>query len=68
MDLDNEYQPDQKDQNGYFLGSVIIVKNGEKHDVIDGQQRLTTIVITMCALRDLLKDRLDTLDKKGWNI
>lgn len=65
MDLDNEYQPEQKDQNGYFLGSVIIVKNGEKHDVIDGQQRLTTIVITMCALRDLLKDRLDTLDKKG---
>ena len=65
MDLDNEYQPEQKDQNGYFLGSVIIVKNEEKHDVIDGQQRLTTIVITMCALRDLLKDRLDTLDKKG---
>ena len=65
MDLDNEYQPEQKDQNGYFLGSVIIVKNGEKHDVIDGQQRLTTIVITMCALRDLLKDRLDILDKKG---
>ncbi|WP_251134839.1 GmrSD restriction endonuclease domain-containing protein [Escherichia coli] len=23
MDLDNEYQPEQKDQNGYFLGSVI---------------------------------------------
>lgn len=65
IDLDNEYQPEQKDQNGYFLGSIIIVKNGEKHDVIDGQQRLTTIVITMCALRNLLKDRKDTLDKKG---
>ncbi|WET14983.1 DUF262 domain-containing HNH endonuclease family protein [Yersinia intermedia] len=65
IDLDNEYQPDQKDQSGYFLGSIIIVKNGEKYDVIDGQQRLTTIVITMCALRNLLKERKDTLDKKG---
>lgn len=64
-DLDNEYQPENKDQDGYFLGSIIIVKNGEKHDVIDGQQRLTTIVITMCALRNLLKERLATLDKKG---
>ncbi|UTJ47993.1 DUF262 domain-containing HNH endonuclease family protein [Atlantibacter subterranea] len=65
IDLDNEYQPEQKDQSGYFLGSIIIVKNGGKYDVIDGQQRLTTIVITMCALRNLLKERSSILDKKG---
>lgn len=65
IDLDNEFQPEQKEQSGYFLGSIIIVKNGEKYDVIDGQQRLTTIVITMCALRNILQERQRLLDKKG---
>lgn len=42
-------------QQSYFLGSIIVVKNKTgKFDVIDGQQRLTTIVITLCALRELL--------------
>jgi len=65
IDLDNEYQPEQKDQSGYFLGSIIIVKNQQKYDVVDGQQRLTTIVITMCALRNILKEHSGILDKKG---
>ena len=53
-DIANEFDPDAKAPSSYFIGSIIIVKNGSKHDVIDGQQRLTTTVITMCALRDLL--------------
>ncbi|WP_431274335.1 DUF262 domain-containing protein [Variovorax ureilyticus] len=55
VDIDNEFEPGTKEQSSYFIGSIIIVKNGEKYDVIDGQQRLTTIVLTMCAFRDLLK-------------
>ena len=44
-------------QQSYFLGSIIVVKNNNnKYDVIDGQQRLTTIVITLCALRRLLQE------------
>src|SRR5690606_27298665 len=54
-DIANEFDPDANDQSSYFIGSIIIVKNGSKFDVIDGQQRLTTIVLTMCALRDLLR-------------
>jgi len=54
VDIDNEYEPGIKDQSGYFLGSIIIVANSDKYDVIDGQQRLTTIVLTMCALRDVM--------------
>lgn len=54
-DVANEFEPGAKDQSSYFIGSIIIVKNGTKYDVIDGQQRLTTTVLTMCALRDLLK-------------
>ncbi len=62
IDIDNEFEPNQKDQRSYFIGSMIIIENGGKHDVIDGQQRLTTIILSLCAIRDLLKP-LD-LDKK----
>lgn len=65
IDIDNEFEPNQKDQKSYFLGSIIIVENKGKHDVIDGQQRLTTIIISLCAIRDLLKPlELDTKQKK----
>ncbi len=53
-DIESEYEPGASNQNSYFIGSIIIVENGSKYDVIDGQQRLTTIVLTMCAFRDLL--------------
>lgn len=63
-DIANEFEPGAKAQSSYFIGSIIIVKNGAKYDVIDGQQRLTTTVITMCALRDLLKiQQLDHLQE-----
>ena len=57
-DIDDEFEPGASNQSSYFIGSIIIVKNNAKYDVIDGQQRLTTIVLTMCALRDMLKIRL----------
>ncbi|MFG6415476.1 DUF262 domain-containing protein [Roseateles sp. DC23W] len=56
-DIASEFEPEAKDQSSYFIGSIIIVRNGSKYDVIDGQQRLTTTVLTMCALRDLLKGK-----------
>lgn len=38
----------------YFLGSLVLVDNGPpKFDVIDGQQRLTTLSILFALLRDL---------------
>lgn len=55
IDIDDEYDPHAQKQTNYFIGSVIVVKNSEKYDVIDGQQRLTTIVISLCALRDVLQ-------------
>ncbi|PAE17655.1 hypothetical protein CHH91_02485 [Virgibacillus sp. 7505] len=41
----------------YFLGSVVLVKNdGPKSEVLDGQQRLTTLTILFSVLRDILSD------------
>ena len=51
-DLMEAYHADQN----YFLGSVITAKPEEKSsylDVVDGQQRLTTLVIMLCVYRDL---------------
>lgn len=53
-DIDNEYEPKAKEPPAYFIGSIIIVGKEGRFDVIDGQQRLTTIVISLCVLRDLL--------------
>jgi hypothetical protein len=61
-DIDNEYDSHVSEQKSYFIGSIIIVRNDRKYDVIDGQQRLTTIVLTLCAFRDLLAKL--TLDGK----
>jgi hypothetical protein len=64
MDIDNEYDPHAKEQKSYFLGSIIVVENKGKYDVIDGQQRLTTIILALCAFRDLLSDsNLDDIQK-----
>lgn len=62
FDIDSEYDPEVKTAPSYFIGSIIIVDREGQFDVIDGQQRLTTIVISLCALRDLLK--LNNLSEK----
>lgn len=39
----------------YFLGSIVLIKEPQKTDadVVDGQQRLTTLTILLSVLRDL---------------
>jgi Protein of unknown function DUF262/Protein of unknown function (DUF1524) len=39
----------------YFLGSIVLIKEPQKPeaDVVDGQQRLTTLTILLSVLRDL---------------
>ena len=42
--------------NPYFLGSIVLIKDEEalESDVVDGQQRLTTLTILLAALRTLV--------------
>ncbi len=43
----------------YFLGSIILNdgnESGERSDIIDGQQRLTSLAILIAVLRDLVND------------
>jgi uncharacterized protein with ParB-like and HNH nuclease domain len=41
----------------YFIGSIVVYKrDGETFGIVDGQQRLTTVTIILCALRDYYKE------------
>ena len=50
----------------YFLGSIVIIKSRQETqaEVVDGQQRLTTLTILLCVLRELsdgdMKQELDS--------
>ncbi|MFB9684218.1 DUF262 domain-containing protein [Amycolatopsis plumensis] len=54
----------------YFLGSVVLVKQADSpmSEVIDGQQRLTTLTILLSVLRELSESSADAdnLDKLIW--
>lgn len=47
-------QEDEKIDKNYFLGGIVLTPSSEKgySDVIDGQQRLTTLMILFCVFRD----------------
>lgn len=56
-DLYSFYTSEKEDEN-YFLGSIVLIKsnNNRRADVIDGQQRLTTLTILFAVLADNLTD------------
>lgn len=69
------WEPDQINQfwnditdnlsESYFIGSMVVYKIGRSSlAVVDGQQRLTTITILLCAIREGYKiiDRPDLAD------
>lgn len=49
---------DRDTDEPYFLGSIVLVKSRDitEAEVIDGQQRLTTLTILLAVLRDLTAD------------
>lgn len=54
QDINDEFNPNADEQTSYFICSTIIVKRKDgQYGVIDGQQRLTTI-ISLCAMREIL--------------
>lgn len=46
---------DPKEPTPYFLGSIVLVKQAHNPQsaVVDGQQRLTTLTMLFCVLRDI---------------
>jgi len=46
------------DSSEYFIGSIVVLAGAtQTYEIIDGQQRMTTLFIAFCAIRDHLKDQ-----------
>lgn len=55
-DIDEQFAADAARE--YFIGTVLVSPNEDRErlfDVIDGQQRLTTFFLLLCALRHIFK-------------
>ena len=53
LDIEANRQNDSK----HYMGSIVLVsKHKKEYDIIDGQQRLTTLTILVLAVVDTLKD------------
>jgi len=55
-DLKAYYENKEDGSSRYLFGSMIVYNAGQRCYVIDGQQRLTTIIIYLIAARDMLKE------------
>lgn len=57
-DLSDAMGPESRSNGFYFLGSIVLVKKHGSPDsqVVDGQQRLTTLTILFSVIRDLTDD------------
>lgn len=53
VDFFDETRTDKNGDKKYFLGSIVLYKDEqEKQNIIDGQQRTTTLNLLICALYD----------------
>ncbi len=60
--LDEFYDEDSRQLQGpeYFLGSVVTCRDDDGiFQLIDGQQRMTTIYLVLCAAHDAIRDAGD---------
>ncbi|MEN9843573.1 MAG: hypothetical protein RLZZ612_1402 [Pseudomonadota bacterium] len=55
------------EQPSYFLGSIVLIKqaNAPQADVVDGQQRLTTLTLLLSVIRAQLDEKLRPLITKS---
>ena len=53
------YEKFNHKKDEYFLGSIVAFKESNKHEIIDGQQRLTTFMLILRAFHKEFKNRQD---------
>ncbi len=53
------YEKFNHKKDEYFLGSIVAFKESNKHEIIDGQQRLTTFMLILRAFHKEFKNRKD---------
>ena len=58
-DLKNHFETSYDDGTPYYLGMLSCIKSGNHYDLIDGQQRLTTVTLLISALAKFLNQNPD---------
>ena len=53
-DLLEAYNADNR--KSYFLGTIVTYDSRNRFELIDGQQRLTTFFILLCAIKSIYRD------------
>ena len=61
-DLINHFEQDRDDH--YFMGSTVLIQKGDAFEVVDGQQRLTTLTLLFVAIKCMLENLEDEQIKK----
>jgi len=56
FDIHNEYMEGRGAESQYFIGSIVVLSRSDGvFELIDGQQRMTTTFLMLCAIRDRLR-------------
>lgn len=61
---------DIRNEDNYYIGSLVVARNGNRFEVVDGQQRLTSLYLLMSCLGKRLKCSLsfDCRDKSNYTL
>lgn len=55
-----------KDKSSYRLGTIVFHQEEDRKNIVDGQQRIITLLLAVRALSTLRKDKLDRKDLKEY--
>ena len=66
---DLSFAYENSEEGEYFLGSLVLKKTNEpkfdEYELLDGQQRLTTFLLILSVMRDLVEDQKHKLKING---
>ena len=59
-----DYAAKRKQNQNYYIGTLVVYNRDNYYEILDGQQRMTTLSILLCAVKN--SKRLNPDDEYGW--
>lgn len=54
--MNDLYEAFESKSKEYFIGSIIVIETNDTFEVVDGQQRLTTLILVLAKLKELISN------------